>query len=244
MNAIVKPDAPAADAPSGAPDLYEILGVAKDATGTEIHKAWLKACRVHHPDKNKGVQSPKWNAIRLAYDVLSDPESRKKYDEFGAMPDDDEAQLYAQAFGELSNTFLAVVAQIPLDLFPKVDLIKTIEGVITNWLKKDKADIESAMERLNDLDRVKALLVKRLKIKEGVKGNAFVSAIDRRINEVMAPVATIRKTIKVREEMLRILTNYEFDFDKKPEPATTAYTRATFSPATLTFTPFTTTTGG
>ncbi|HEX9204137.1 MAG TPA: DnaJ domain-containing protein, partial [Vicinamibacteria bacterium] len=67
-------------------DYYKILGVAKGATEKEIKAAYRKLARKHHPDMNQG--NPKAEArfkeIGEAYEVLSDPEKRKRYDELGA----------------------------------------------------------------------------------------------------------------------------------------------------------------
>jgi curved DNA-binding protein len=67
-------------------DYYSTLGVAKTATGKEIKQAFRKLARKHHPDVNPGDNSAesKFKEINEAYEVLGDPEKRKKYDELGA----------------------------------------------------------------------------------------------------------------------------------------------------------------
>jgi curved DNA-binding protein len=67
-------------------DYYEILGVNREASAAEIKKAFRKLARVHHPDvaKDKSTAEEKFKEINEAYEVLSDPEKRKKYDTLGA----------------------------------------------------------------------------------------------------------------------------------------------------------------
>jgi curved DNA-binding protein len=67
-------------------DYYETLGVAKDAPQDDIRKAFRKLARVHHPDvaKDKKTAEAKFKEINEAYEVLGDPEKRRKYDELGA----------------------------------------------------------------------------------------------------------------------------------------------------------------
>src|SRR5262245_16498206 len=67
-------------------DYYATLGVAKTATEKEIKQAYRKLARKHHPDVNPGDKSAetKFKGINEAYEVLGDPEKRKKYDELGA----------------------------------------------------------------------------------------------------------------------------------------------------------------
>ena len=66
-------------------DYYEILGVARTATKEEIKKAYRKLAIQFHPDKNKGDKAAeeKFKEAKEAYEMLSDPQKRAAYDQFG-----------------------------------------------------------------------------------------------------------------------------------------------------------------
>lgn len=67
-------------------DYYKTLGVARNASEKDIKSAYRKLARQYHPDVNPGDKQAeeKFKEIGEAYEVLSDPEKRRKYDQFGA----------------------------------------------------------------------------------------------------------------------------------------------------------------
>ena len=63
---------------------YEILGVSRKASQDEIKKAFRKYALKYHPDRNKSSEAQeKFKEINEAYQVLSDPEKRSIYDQYG-----------------------------------------------------------------------------------------------------------------------------------------------------------------
>ncbi|NLN54115.1 MAG: molecular chaperone DnaJ [Firmicutes bacterium] len=66
-------------------DYYEVLGVSRDASTEEIKKAYRKLARKYHPDVNRDDKDAekKFKEVKEAYDVLSDPQRRAQYDQFG-----------------------------------------------------------------------------------------------------------------------------------------------------------------
>ena len=66
-------------------DYYEVLGVGRNADAKEIKKAYRKLAKKYHPDMNPGdkVAEQKFKEVTEAYNVLSDTEKKKLYDQYG-----------------------------------------------------------------------------------------------------------------------------------------------------------------
>ncbi len=66
-------------------DYYEVLGVSKDASAEDIKKAYRKMALKYHPDRNPGdaTAEEKFKEAAEAYDVLSNPDKKARYDKFG-----------------------------------------------------------------------------------------------------------------------------------------------------------------
>ena len=67
-------------------DYYEVLGVSKNATEAEIKKAYKKMARKYHPDLNRDnpkEAEEKFKEVNEAYEVLSNPQKKAQYDQFG-----------------------------------------------------------------------------------------------------------------------------------------------------------------
>src|SRR5689334_11518503 len=91
-------------------DYYKTLGVERNASDAQIKSAYRKLARKYHPDvnPNKKEAETRFKEINEAYQVLSDPEKRKKYDELGAdwergTSQDEVFRRYAQAGGAESG---------------------------------------------------------------------------------------------------------------------------------------------
>ena len=95
-------------------DYYETLGVTKNASEDDIKKAYRKLAMKHHPDRNQGdgdkVAEEKFKDAKEAYEMLSDPQKRAAYDQYGHAgvdpnmrggPGQEGFGGFAEAFGDI-----------------------------------------------------------------------------------------------------------------------------------------------
>ena len=99
-------------------DYYDILGISKEASAAELKKAYRRVAMKHHPDRNPGDKAAedKFKEASEAYEVLSDPQKRAAYDQFGHAGVDQSAGMGGGAgaggFGNFSDIFGDVFGDI------------------------------------------------------------------------------------------------------------------------------------
>ncbi|GBF96928.1 hypothetical protein Rsub_09008 [Raphidocelis subcapitata] len=105
------------DPPSEAKSLYEVLGVARDASQSDIKKAYYRLALQLHPDKNpdQGAHE-KFQALQRIYAVLGDPQKRSMYDETGSLQDCEELEGFGGGggggFSELYRTYASMFRKV------------------------------------------------------------------------------------------------------------------------------------
>lgn len=99
-------------------DYYEVLGVHRNASETEIKKAFRKLAIQHHPDKNPGDKDSeeKFKEVTEAYETLSDPQKRAQYDQFGHAGMGGGGGFYSGGFGA-GSPFGDIFSDIFGDIF-------------------------------------------------------------------------------------------------------------------------------
>jgi len=99
-------------------DYYEVLGISKDASAAELKKAYRRVAMKHHPDRNPGDKAAedKFKEASEAYEILSDPQRRAAYDQFGHAGVDQSGGMGGGAgaggFGNFSDIFGDVFGDI------------------------------------------------------------------------------------------------------------------------------------
>src|SRR5246127_3831499 len=90
-------------------DYYEVLGLKKGASDDDIKKAYRKLAMKHHPDRNQGdsakASEEKFKEAKEAYEMLSDPQKKAAYDQYGHAGVDPNMGHGAEGFGGFAEAF-------------------------------------------------------------------------------------------------------------------------------------------
>ncbi|RMH04765.1 MAG: J domain-containing protein [Nitrospirae bacterium] len=138
-----------------ATDYYEILGVPRTASQEEIKRAYRRLARQYHPDlhpnSKKAEMEQRFKALNEAYEVLKDPETRKKYDQYG--PNWKEAEAYERARAQAgaggrdwTTTFTEGRAAQFEDLFEELFGARGAWGTSFRGFTMPGADLETSVE--------------------------------------------------------------------------------------------------
>jgi len=188
-------------------DLYSILGVEKDATEAQIKKAYRKLAMDKHPDKNP--DSPRatfeFQELNEAYEVLIDPERRRKYEETGSTDN--------KAFDFLFNQF---VSQHVNEMMSRDESLLESTDMMKEIIRDTNNKIDAMKQFIADVkkDRAKAVKLKKRITKKG-DDNVFATMIQNHINEHDKLIAGNEQQIKDYSIILEMLSDYNYRVDKQ-----------------------------
>lgn len=136
---------------------YEQLGVERDADSATIKKAYRRKARACHPDRNPDDPhaTTKFQLLQEAFEILSDPVRRKKFDETG---DTERDRIEERALALVAGTLLQVLKQADLQgalEHPQFQVIQALHEALDQMRS-------GAQKRLRDCERVKRSLEKQL----------------------------------------------------------------------------------
>ena len=189
-------------------NLYEKLDLAPDATQQEIKDAYRDMAKEVHPDK--GGDTEAFKDISKAYTVLSDTRKRKRYDETGI--EEGESHTNNLANGLLQRMFMDMLKKAGPKAILRMNVIIEIKqglAQIINSAEKNKKGITEAN------DQLKAVLAR---IVHKNDQNVLSSIIRGQIEENDHKHTDLCQSIETAGVAQEIIAEYEFVFDKQPEP--------------------------
>lgn len=178
-------------------DLYEVLGVSRDADKDTIKKAFRKAASDAHPDR--GGDSKRMAMVNKAHDVLMDDKRREHYDATGR--DTEKQSLDDQCIGKLRGMMLAVVEAA------HSNPVNQILATLNNELHQLSTMKAAAGKKIARYERAKAAL----KRKGGGQANVFAVVFDQTISETKQQMARMDVQAGITKRALEIMRDYEWE---------------------------------
>lgn len=186
-------------------NLYEELGLTPDCSFDEIKQQYRILARIHHPDM--GGDAEKFKKIKLAYEVLSDPERRKEYDRTGKFQPPPDVQ--AQARETLSQVFFAILPNFDPNSQNILELIRqdVQNGIQTLSNNKNECNVYIAKLELTK---------SKINIKDNILDNLFYSFVDIQLQNKRNDLNFLDTRISIAKEILKIIDNYSYGFTELP----------------------------
>ena len=165
-------------------DLYSLLGIKKTANNSEIRKAYRRLVFLCHPDKNKTDPdaSSKFANITRAYKILSNPESKKIYDETGEYDEENQGEINIT---ETLTYFRKIYSPKDIENFEKKYVgSKDEEDDLINFYNENGGDIKNILEWIpfsknEDVERYVKIYEKLFKKKTLKKNKKFEDSKDK-----------------------------------------------------------------
>lgn len=183
-------------------DLYELLGVARDASREEISAAFRKKAKTAHPDNQDTGDEALMKALSEAYDTLSDPESRAHYDATGTFGKD------ARAWTEQINNELIALLSASIDACFDAGLESHTRNIINAARKMADMNLQRQNDLLKQEQRKKKVAERLLK---RCKGELLLNVIQSRIDGAASEINKAERTIKLIDAIVGRLDEFSHD---------------------------------
>lgn len=180
-------------------DHYEALGVSKDAPPEEIKKAHRKKARKHHPDN--GGDPEQFLMVQYAYEVLSDEERRRRYDNGEPEPQN----VIQEAFSYVANMFKALIDSADESLIC-INIVDKMASLATADREKMKKSVKGWQDKIVFLEQVKG----RIKHK-GNRPDIMTSVLDQQLRGLGNGISMAEKQIEMLTFALSVIREYSFE---------------------------------
>ena len=187
---------------------YDILGVPRDADSAAIKRAYRKKSRAAHPDK--GGDHTAMVAVNRAFDTLSDPEKRARYDATG---EDDKPQrgIDDQARDAVMQIFTALLDR----LGDGDNALEAVARQLAHNLAQIRGSVATDEKRITRLERAR----KRLKAKRKAARNFLDDLMADQIAQTRAQIAGAHEQMKIAERAQELLDDFAWEGDSGEEAA-------------------------
>jgi curved DNA-binding protein CbpA len=180
-------------------NLYDILGLSKNATFEEIKSKYKSLAQQHHPDK--GGDPELFKEIKNAYEVLSDPANRKKYDTTGHY--ESFASIRDQALEQLSRLFFNIIPNINADIDDLILIMK-------NESRKERENVNHNINTCNGYILKLNKIINKIKKKNNQSENLLKMFAENQLRIHENELQNFIRQIEVINVVIEMLEDYQY----------------------------------
>jgi curved DNA-binding protein CbpA len=195
---------------------YDVLGVGKAAAAPEIKMAYRRRSKAAHPDA--GGTREAFDQLQLAYDVLRDPEARRRYDETGEVRPQAADNAHVAGLSALSAVFDQVIAETMKagEDFTTVDLVARMRGKLEDAIAKRA---ETAMAMAQDRSRWQEMRDRFTSVED--RPTRLAAIVDKKLADIDRVKQAVDAADAAARTAIEILDDHRYRFD--PEACTVAF---------------------
>jgi len=192
---------------------YDALGVRKDASAKEVGAAYRKLSKLHHPDK--GGDRDKFEEIKFAFDILSNPERRKRYDESGRT---DESPVTPQKVRiYIENTIRTVVGAERPDGSTDDPIMENIRDKILMNIAAGKMELRKNIFKAQRKVERAQRMIERFKPKVAGGTDLVGDALKGQKKFWEGELRSFQDALELAEEAERVFNSYDYEAGPGPE---------------------------
>ena len=186
-------------------DPYEELGLEQSATADDVDRAFRKRAKRHHPDA--GGDAARFGALVRAAKILRDGDSRKRFDETGAVDESVIDNERSQVLLYISTVLFRVIDST--EEIWRYDVITMMKRAIADDMTNARAQIAALTKRVTKLERLRGRFF-------AGKQDVMTAMLDAQIASLRAPVANVEAGLVRLGVALDIVSDHTFRFDQTP----------------------------
>lgn len=185
-------------------NLYDVLGVNKDASKDEIKKAYRNLSKKYHPDTKPDdpKAKEKFEEITVAYKILSDERKKARYDATGEIEEHTFNQKLQSYLGQTFMQFVETVRNPKIENVIEQFFDHTVK--IQNNLEQGKKKVKSKIERTEEISK---------RITTTNEDDCIKSMLNEKINILKRDLVLIDEEVEFMEKVLEFLQMYDYEVD-------------------------------
>lgn len=213
------------------PSLYDLLGVKSDASEEELKTAYRKKSMELHPDRNTDdpTAQERFQAMKAAYETLSNPQKRAEYDATGEVTDQpDLDEIAEEALAAFFLNACEAITQNSLNASVAVGRNSPVSILIARLADQERGILKRQDENVLMVERFRQIL-RRLRRKGGksAEDTRLAAVLHERITRLHKEAYTLKRDLDLTNRMQTLIKEYDYEIESETAAASPTSFRTT-----------------